>query len=904
MRARDMTLHRSRGRSTTGCVVRRTFLGVGAALMVTGAAVTPARAQSVLDRPALLTVDHLPLVDALRLLQERAAVPLVYSPDLIPNRRVSCACRGRTVGEALQTMLEGTDLAVRPMASRVLIVPAERRGGVRTGVVAGRVVDDETGEPVASVAVHLGTGQGVLTDASGSFALLGVPASAHRLEVTGIGWEPWVREDLVVPAADTVRVEVRLRRGVVPLPEIVVAPGTFGMLAAEPPQAVRTITREEIETMPQLGEDVFRSLTRLAGVAAHDISTRLSVRGSLDREVLVRLDGMELYEPYHLQDWDGVFGVVDLTALRSVELHAGGFGAEYGDRGAGVLDMKSATAVGPTRTTASLNVSHLSLMGQGGFAGDRGSWLVSGREGSLGLLMRLMGADDRLSPRFYDVFGKVSWEPAAGQLLTAHVLHAGDDFRLSLDDWDGISAGPGIEAGRIQTDWSSSYGWLTWDARLAPPLSARTQLWAGRMARFREGYTDDVASIDTPEQIAVRDDRGFRFAGARQELDVELGTDLVLRGGVEVLGAWADYDYFAQTQTPYLAVDGTARLRADTVRVAVDPSGRRVSAFAAARLRAGESLAAEAGVRYDRVSQTDEGHLAPRVQASLALSPRTTLRGSVGRYWQSQGIGDLQVGDGQTLFAPSERSDLVALGLEHRFGPALGVRLEAYARTIADQQPRFVGLEQELRVFPEQQGDRLRIDPGRGRTRGLELFADGSVGRSWQWSASYALAQAEDELVPSPGCAEGPLCVADLWVARSRDQRHAVDLQVDFRPDARWHVGAAWTFHTGWPATPWRYDALARADGTPFFTRTFEAYHSSRLPAYHRLDLRATRAFDVRGGTLEVYADLFNVYDRRNRGSYQYALQYLGDLQVRTVRTDEGEELIPFLPMVGLRYRF
>jgi hypothetical protein len=60
----------------------------------------------------------------------------------------------------------------------------------------------------------------------------------------------------------------------------------------------------------------------------------------------------------------------------------------------------------------------------------------------------------------------------------------------------------------------------------------------------------------------------------------------------------------------------------------------------------------------------------------------------------------------------------------------------------------------------------------------------------------------------------------------------------------------------------------------------------------------------VRSGTLEVYADLFNVYDRRNRGSYQYALQYHGDLLVETVRTDGGEELIPFLPMVGLRYRF
>lgn len=86
--------------------------------------------------------------------------------------------------------------------------------------------------------------------------------------------------------------------------------------------------------------------------------------------------------------------------------------------------------------------------------------------------------------------------------------------------------------------------------------------------------------------------------------------------------------------------------------------------------------------------------------------------------------------------------------------------------------------------------------------------------------------------------------------------------------------------------------------------REYGPLRSVRLPAYHRLDLRATRAFQLRGGALEVYADLFNVYNRTNRASPGYGARYLGGENVETIRTNQGETLLPFLPMIGLRYRF
>ncbi len=739
-----------------------------------GVAQGPITGQSLLDRPSRQEEEGTLLPEALRLLQERAAVPLVYSHELLPaDHRVSCACGALTVGQALERLLAETGLTFRATRAQVMIVPATAPIPATTGVVVGRAVDQDTGAPAASVAVRLHTGQGVLADAAGRFTLRDVPAGSHRLEVTGMGWEPWVQEALQVTPGDTVRVLARLRRGAIPLPEIVVAPGTFGMLESVPPGAVRVITREEIEAMPQLGEDVFRSLTRLPGVAAHDISTRLSVRGSLDREVMVRLDGLELFEPYHLKDFEGALGILDLTALAAVELKAGGFGVEYGDRAGGVLDMRSRTALGPPRTTLGLNLSHLSLLSQGGFADDRGSWLFSARRGSLGLLMKMVRADERLSPQFHDLFGKVEVQAAPGHRLALHLLHAGDQLRMEGDAWDGLTVGDGIEVGRIRSDWKSSYAWASWDARVQPWWTSRTLLWTGRVTRFRQGFQEDLGSIGTPEQIAVRDDRAFLVAGVREEVEAELSPDLLVRAGGEIVRSSAEYDYHADTRTPYVTADGLARLRADTVALTLEPGGTRAGLFLAARGRVRDRLTAEVGVRYDRVSQTDETHFSPRAQAALELGAGVTLQASAGRFHQSQGIGELQVGDGQTLFAPAERSDLVALGVQRQFGPGLSLRLEAYHRSISDQQPRWVALEQELAIFPEQQGDRLRVDPGRGRVRGVEAFAEGSVGSAWSWSAAYALASAQDEIPQDGTCTVGPTCLADPWVPRARDQRHA-----------------------------------------------------------------------------------------------------------------------------------
>ena len=118
------------------------------------------------------------------------------------------------------------------------------------------------------------------------------------------------------------------------LDKVVVTPSRFG-IAEERVAPNVTLTSEELATLPQLGEDLYRTITRLAGLAADDFSAKFWVRGAPNTQLLARFDGVDLIEPFHLKDFDGALSIVDLGTIGSIDLITGGFTTEYGDRLAG-----------------------------------------------------------------------------------------------------------------------------------------------------------------------------------------------------------------------------------------------------------------------------------------------------------------------------------------------------------------------------------------------------------------------------------------------------------------------------------------------------------------------------------------------------------------------------------------
>jgi hypothetical protein len=244
------------------------------------------------------------------------------------------------------------------------------------------------------------------------------------------------------------------------------------------------------------------------------------------------------------------------------------------------------------------------------------------------------------------------------------------------------------------------------------------------------------------------------------------------------------------------------------------------------------------------------------------------------------------VAHGETRVAVPEHAEHRVIGLERRLASDVNLRVELYERLTFDPRARWENVS-EVDVFPEANWDRVLLRPTRARATGVELFAERRGSHPVRWTASYAWAEATET-------------IAGRKVPRSRDQRHTFSGAVSYQPNARWCLSAAWQFHSGWPFTQGVYSSAPVSGGT-VLQRDLSAPYDGRLPSYHRLDLRATRFIPLRSGTLRLFVDIFNAYDRAN--VYRYD-EHVGFDNGRMVVSRETEKLFPLLPSVGAVWEF
>jgi len=808
--------------------------------------------------------------DAVRRILAEARVGVVFDPDLPGlDRPVAERVAGLRAADALLAVLRGSGLRLLVSPRGQAVLRAEPRRAPETGSVAG-TVHGANGEAVDGARVTAGARSAVTGD-DGRFALGGLAPGRHLLEVRRLGYQA-ARVDVEVSAGATARIQVTLPAGMIPLAAVVVAPSYFGVMDHRA-DAPSTLTREDLETRPQIGEDVFRAVSRIPGVAATDLSAAFRVRGGGNDELFVMLDGMQLLEPFHLKDFDGALSIVDVSAVRGIDLVTGGFGAEYGDRLTGVFDMRTVSpAPGRARTTLGLSLTNLRAMSAGSWAGGRGRWVGSARRGYLDLALDLSharGSDKGdLSPTYYDALAKVEYDVAPGHTLAAHALVARDRLRFRDEPGDPT----------LRSRYGSGYGWLSWTAR-GERLSARTLLSVARLTWTRAGASDD-GTAGEPD-LRVDDARTLRTFGIRHDGSLQLSDAALLKWGAEARRDAADYDYFRAQRSG---------VGLDTTSVEASPAGSAFGGYAALRMRPAAPLTVEGGMRYDRDAATGERHAAPRASAVLQLDRATRLRGAWGRYVQAQGLHQLQVQDGVERFFPAERAEHRIVGIERAAGNAVTVRVEGYQRLLSRVRPRWLNVGNPITdVFPEALGDRVRFAPVRGRAEGVEVQARRESGQRVAWAASYALSRAEDQ--DSSG----------RWVPRALDQRHALALDLAWRPRPAWRLSTAWQYHTGWPASPLRQSADTLPGGEIAITRTWGALNSIRLPAYHRLDARISREWTRRNGRIQAYIDVFNLYNRANAR----AIDPFAEVRDGQVVLGQGyDEMIPFVPSFGVSWEF
>jgi hypothetical protein len=180
----------------------------------------------------------------------------------------------------------------------------------------------------------------------------------------------------------------------------------------------------------------------------------------------------------------------------------------------------------------------------------------------------------------------------------------------------------------------------------------------------------------------------------------------------------------------------------------------------------------------------------------------------------------------------------------------------------------------------------VQVSPDRADAHGIEVLVSGEHPVSW-W-ANYSYSRVDD-------------VIAGEHVPRSWDQRHAASAGVtwDVGP---WGLTAVATLHSGWPATELSLATVTDAAGHPKTIAVAGPRNAERLDPMRRLDLRASRQFDPKLGSLRFFAELTNATDRDNPCCLAFDPVTLADGSTALERSERDS--LPLTVNVGLLWEF
>ena len=674
----------------------------------------------------------------------------------------------------------------------------------------------------------------------------GAPARSSHAEVEAGAKEPEQQDPAVARETSEQNDQVRVTE--LPVYRVTVSARRF--VTEEPTSFPQEVLGEEARRLPMIDDDLYRAHHLIPGVQADDYSARFSLRGGERDEVTVLLDGVPIFDPFHLQDYGGAISAIDLGIVERSTLLADGFPARYGERMGGVLDVEIKEPGHEHELSAGFDLLNAHSQASGPL-GD-GGYLVSARRGYLDLFIAAWAENVDFRPSYWDLFTKVEHGLSDRDRVSVYGLWAADSNEIRR---------AGVEPD-LRSTYHNGQAWARWQRRLGNGGSMEASAALGRATR------------DRGEGAWGWDLRRIYHAMLSQEWRIPLGTRLGdLRWGGRLRFSQGDYDYFVSDLT-HLGRGEELDLKVKTELMAIWGS-----LFLQHDARPLTWLRTTVGLRMSRVQGVGSFNLGPRLGLALLPHRTLTLRAAWGLYHQPVTPHELPVETGTSQLGPAEVAQHRVLGLLWRPGPWLHLRLEGYQRIYEQLSGHLRDLGSPARVY---------TDPVGAEAIGVEIEARGyPLAGRLGWLVGYTCSLTEEwgeEGEPYP---------------RTMDQTHALSVGLDL--DLGWpgRLSAAYRYHSGRPYTPAIGIEERGAGSAPRLV--YASPGSARMPSFHSLDARLSRDWSWESFRLRGYLQVVNATFRQNVQEVVYELR---EGTEGWELTRHEEHYFPLLPTLGLEGRW
>lgn len=722
--------------------------------------------------------------------------------------------------------------------------------------LSGYIKDASNGETLIGATAYITeNGAGATSNEYGYFSIT-VPPADYTVEFAYLGFDSQV---LKIELTSNKKVDIELAEEATAIAEVVITAEPEDENVTNTEMSVNKLDIGTIKKMPTLlGEvEIIRSIQLLPGVSTvGEGASGFNVRGGAIDQNLVLLDEAPVFNSSHLF---GFFSVFNPDAVKDVKLIKGGIPSRYGGRLASILDVRMKEG----------NNKKLAVNGGVGFIfsrlsveapiiPDKWSFIVAARRSYIDVLAKPFLSDDFSDSglSFYDLTLKTNYKISEKDRVFLSGYLGRDKFSF------GASAGFNWGNSTTTLRWNhlfseklfsnltlyySNYDYqisfgedafdrFDWDANIVN-YSAKPEFtlflnpqnlikFGGQVIAYQfepgnaVGVSEGVASdISLPRKYALE---GAMFIENEQDLSDKLTLNYGLR-----------YSIFSFTGKGNAYTFGTA------------PLGDRkpVTGFQA----------------YDQwESIKTYGNLEPRFSAKYQLNSSSSIKASYNRMAQYiQLVSNTTASTPVDIWTPATNNiqpllaDQVALGyFKNLKDNTYELTTEIYYKAVQNTVDYIDGADLLLNPFLE--GDLLE---GENRAYGFEFMAKKSKGLFTGW-LSYTIARTENKV---EGINDGD------WYPTRFDQTHNLSLTTFYELSNKWSLSANFAYITGTPTT----FPTSRFEQQGFVVphNANDTRNNVRIPAYHRLDIGATRQSRPKSNGKwqgEWVFSIYNLYSRRN----------------------------------------
>ncbi len=531
---------------------------------------------------------------------------------------------------------------------------------------------------------------GTTTDLAGHFRIEKVPVGRHNLQITYLGYEPMILNNILVISGKELVLNVELQESAMELEvaTVVAKHDKTKTLNEMATVSARSFSVEETARYASSLFDPARMAQNFAGVtigASDDLFNEIIIRGNSPKGVLWRLEGIEIPNPNHFSsagNSGGAISMLSSTTLSNSDFYTGAFPSEFGNALSGVFDLNMRNGNNEQREYAFM-FGFLGIEGgmEGPFRkGSRASYLVNFRYSTLAAMQAVgLSPTGDVLPVYSDLSFKINVPTEKAGTFALFGLGGKNKAYYHPEpdssQWDPDNDEWGFNENQTMGTVGLSHRYL-----LSDDSYLKTVVLASH-----EAYNDDEYWLDIEDNYrAIEDNRStlennsFRFSTTYTK---KFDARNTLRTGLIFSHLQFNFTYDD---------DGPGN---ELIRY-FDNSGKTgfLQGFAHWKHRFNDRWTFNGGVHYSQMTLNNNFSIEPRAAIQWAMTDRQTLSASVGLHSKMEHLaayifdGTLPEGN---VHRPNKDLELskamhAVLGYDVRLGQNLRLKLETYYQHLYD----------------------------------------------------------------------------------------------------------------------------------------------------------------------------------------------------------------------------